>query len=152
MKMYLILQFIVAASVALTLLFVIVSVPFSKRRIFKALNRLQGMKALLIPYRILSLSAVIAWVALALPLLDMSIGTNFFTHFGDDHSLVTYFGTLKGQDGDIWFLSLFLGILSVKGHWVYGRMAQILTSDRIGMNALNEWGPAKEMGRTNILA
>jgi len=124
--------------------------PEGKYRFFQLLNKLHGRVTILLPFRILSVLFMFGWLALALPWIDIFIGTNWFTHFKADaypSTLVTWFGEFSGRNGDYYFMTVFVSILGVKGFWLVKRMADILGNDNLAVSNFGRWGGARDFIR-----
>jgi hypothetical protein len=93
---------------------------------------------------------MISWVALALPWMDLFIGTHLFSYFkagAFPSTFVTWFGEFSGKNGDYYFMTVFISIPGVKGYWVLKRMADILMNDYLVVNKLGQWGGRKDFAQ-----
>ncbi len=138
MNTYKTLQIIVFSYSALVALWVLFSFYFeiknkfrsveARFEMFQVLNKLQGKTFILAPFQILSVFAIISWVILALPLVDIFMGTNLITHdLGIGMGVDTWFGTFQGRSFDYYFLTVMINIIAAKGYFVCKRMADILS-------------------------
>jgi|GEM_PF-3458288 len=124
--------------------------PESKYHLFQILNKLQGKTTILLPFRILSVLFMVAWLALALPLIDVFTGLHLITSFVEDvegwTAVQTWFGVLTDQDnaGGKYFFVVFVSILGIKGFWVLKRMADILSTDELAVSNYNRWGSSRD--------
>jgi hypothetical protein len=156
MTIFQILQIIVLGYSALVVIFVIFSTVFefknrfrsveAKLEMFSVLNRLHGKYFVLNLFRTLSIVSMCAWLILALPLVDLFIGTHLISSFGKDENyattVVTWIGTFSdtGNQGAYYFGTVLFSIIGVKGYWVVKRMADILKKDTLAVGITGMWG------------
>ncbi len=161
MTTYKLLQIFVLSYTGFVALFVIVMTAFDirygfqtegKYHFFQMLNRLHAKITILLPFRILSVLFMFSWLALALPFVDVFIGTNLissFTHVDGYSAISTWFGTISDQDNasGYYFMTIFASILGVKGFWLVKRMADILSSDELAVSNFGRWGGTRDFRR-----
>ena len=120
-----------------------------KQHLFAWLNKLHGKNTILLPFRILSVLFIFSWLALALPLIDLFIGTDMIASYTHDTAgwagMKTWFGTFTDQNnaGGYYFMTVFVSILGVKGFWLLKKMADILGNDQL-VARHGIWGGRKE--------
>jgi len=119
---------------------------------FQLLNKLNGKVAILLPFRIISVLFLIAWLALALPFADLFIGTNLISSFTEENGytgIKTWFGTITDQNnaGAYYFGTVLFSILGVRGFWLLKMVAEILTNDTLAVSNLGKWGGTKDFKR-----
>ncbi len=158
MKTFQILQIIVLSYSVVVAIFVIFSTVFEFRNRFKpvqakiemfsVLNKFHGKHLVLNLFRLYSITFMLAWLILALPLIDLLIGTNYVSYFGTSPegftTLITYLGTFVGKQGDYYFLTVFVSIIGVKGFGVIKRMTDVLKSDTLAVGMTGMWGARKD--------
>lgn len=120
-----------------------------KHHFFELLNKLHGRTTILLPFRVLSVLFMISWLALALPLVDLFIGTQFIASFTDVNGwtgLQTWFGIFTDQNNasGYYFGTVFVSILGVKGFWLVKQMADTLTDDTLAVGITGSWGGVKD--------
>jgi len=120
-----------------------------KQHLFGWLNKLHGKNTILLPFRILSVLFIFSWLALALPWIDLFIGTDMIASYTHDNAgwagMENWFGTFTDQKnaGAYYFLTVFVSILGVKGFWLLKKMADILGNDQL-VARHGIWGGRKE--------
>jgi len=123
--------------------------PEGKYHFFQLLNKLHGRITILLPFRILSVLFMVCWLALALPWVDLFIGTHFisvFTNVDGYSGVKTWFGifTDQGNASSYYFGTVFVSILGVKGFWLVKRMADILGDDKLAVSNFGRWGGTRD--------
>jgi hypothetical protein len=118
--------------------------PKAKMDMFRVMNVLHGKTTILLPFRILSIVAMVSWLILAMPWMGVFTGIHLYSSI-DGATLITPFGEFAGKMGDYYFTTIFLGIAGVKGFFVVKRMADILAHDHLAVTSFGEWGGRKEM-------
>mgnify|MGYP006780458665 FL=1 len=158
MTTYKFLQMFVLSYTGFVALFVIVMTAFEMRygfkpegkyRFFQMLNKLHGRITILLPFRILSVLFMFCWLALALPFVDLFIGTHYissFTNVDGWTGIKTWFGTItdQGNAGAYYYGTVFVSILGVKGFWLVKRMADILGNDELAVSNFGRWGGTRD--------
>lgn len=159
MTIYRILQVFVLSYTGIAAIFALVSIRYEainrfnpaqgRYHLFQWFNKLHG-KTILLPFRILSVIFLIAWLALALPWVDLFIGTHYissYVHVDGWTGIKTWFGIFsdKGNSGGYYFFTVFISILGVRGYSVLKNMADILTKDYLAVNKLGQWGSKEDL-------
>jgi|SRR3989344_1032212 len=80
-------------------------------------------------FEVYSYVVLAAWVAIALPWLDL-FTFGYSTKFSE-HGIITYFGQFEGRQADMYFLGMFLNILAVKAAMNLVDLAHILKRGRV---------------------
>ncbi len=114
----------------------------ARSQAFQVLNRLHG-HTVIPTIQVLNFIALAAWLALALPLVDTFSGAHLISTL-DYEKFTTWFGELSGREFDLYFITVFIGILVPKGFFILKRMADILKDDRLAMNKIGQWGGSRE--------
>lgn len=123
--------------------------PEGKYHFFQMLNKLHGRITILLPFRILSLLFMVCWLTLALPWVDLFIGTHFissFIHVDGWSGIQTWFGTFtdKNNAGALYFGTVFVSTLGVRGFWLVKHMADILGNDELAVSTSGRWGGTRD--------
>lgn len=120
-----------------------------KYHFFKILNKLHGKLTILLPFGVISILFMVSWLALALPWIDLFIGTNFATSFTHEANgwtgMQTWFGvfTSEHKASEYYFGTVFVSILGVKGFWLLKEMVDALTDDTLAVRVTGRWGGSK---------
>lgn len=94
------------------------------------INRLAGTKKIR-AFQIFSYVSMVAWIALALPWIDLTT-FGWFSHF-ENRGLRTYFGWMEHNEASTYFFVMFFNILGAKAALVLAELSGLLRKGRVVM-------------------
>jgi hypothetical protein len=104
------------------------SLAMGQFMLFHKLQKVRGNWSVVILLWTITILFLISWIVMAIPWIEIGLtGTHFtFKPYAYGQPWVTYIGTFKGKEGDMYFLTILVNILGVKGYFIVARIAEVL--------------------------
>ena len=108
------------------------------------LEKLRGKKTILLPFTIFSWIFLLCWFSLALPFIDFVLHLGYLSTY-ENGTFSTWVGSFKGEEGNYYFLTLFIGILGSKGFIVISYISGVLSDKTLAVKKSGRMGYKKEL-------